>query len=291
MIQTEKNNYKLERERGQALNAAVSLRFEAGEILGYLGDPRLQKDTMVLVEAGEFIRGSKGDDGHERERPQRTIYIDAFEIGKYPVTNQEFKEFLVDGGYQKEKFWTPESWQWRKEDNILEPAFWHDRKWNGSNLPVVGVSWYEANAYCRWLSHKTGEQYRLPTEAEWEKAARGTDGREYPWGNEFNKNFCNSGELGLGRTSPVGMFLEGKSPYECLDMAGNVWEWCLDWLDEEYYKKNPEKNPPGPSKGAGRVLRGGSWIAGAANYRCAFRNAGPPANRSQGSGFRLVRSL
>ena len=267
------------------------IRFQAGDILGYLGDPRLQKDTMVLVEAGEFIRGSKRRQGEKRERPQKKIYLDSFMIGRYPVTNQEFKEFVDDGGYQKEEFWASEGWQWREEENIQEPEFWHDRKWNGLNFPVVGVSWYEAAAYCKWLSHITGKQYRLPTEAEWEKAARGIDGSEYPWDNGFDKKKCNSDELGLGRTSPVGMFPEGKSPYECLDMAGNVWEWCFDWSDDEYYEKSPDRNPQGPSRGARRVLRGGSWIRRSHRCRSAYRLGPPPANRAQHFGVRLARSL
>ncbi len=267
------------------------IRFQAGDILGYLGDPRLQKDTMVLVEAGEFIRGSKRRQGEKRERPQKKIYLDSFMIGKYPVTNREFKEFVDDGGYQKKEFWTPEGWQWHEKEKIFEPRYWHDRKWNGPNFPVVGISWFEADAYCKWLSHKAGQQYRLPTEAEWEKAARGTDGREYPWSNEFDKKKCNSRELGLGRTSPVGMFPEGKSPYECLDMAGNVWEWCWDRFDDEYYEQSPDRNPQGPSKGVFRVLRGGSWFHLPDLCRCAYRNGLHPANRAYLAGVRLARSL
>jgi formylglycine-generating enzyme required for sulfatase activity/3',5'-cyclic AMP phosphodiesterase CpdA/energy-coupling factor transporter ATP-binding protein EcfA2 len=266
-------------------------RFEAGEILGILGDDRFHDYEMVEVKAGPFTRGSKKGEGYDDERPAREIYLDAFEIGKYPVTNREFKNFVDDGGYEKKEFWTQEGWQWREKKNISEPLYWHDRKWNGSNFPVVGISWYEATAFCKWLSHKAGQQYRLPTEAEWEKAARGTGGRVYPWGDEFDEKKCNSGELGLGRTSPVGIFPEGKSQCECLDMAGNVWEWCFDWFSGSYYEKSPDRNPTGPSKGASRVLRGGSWGDDPDRCRSAYRDYGHPAFRLRRIGLRLFRSL
>jgi formylglycine-generating enzyme required for sulfatase activity/predicted MPP superfamily phosphohydrolase/energy-coupling factor transporter ATP-binding protein EcfA2 len=272
-------------------NADLNIRFEAGEILGVLGDRRINafSPEMVRVEAEEFIRGS--GEGLDREKPERHIYLDAYMIGKYPVTNQEFKEFVNDGGYKEKEFWTSEGWKWRKEENISEPLYWHDRKWNGPNFPVVGISWFEADAFCKWLSHKTGKQYRLPTEAEWEKAARGTEGREYPWGNEFDEKKCNSWEGKLRRTSPVGIFQEDRGPCGCFDMAGNVVEWCLDWFDEKYYKKSPDKNPKGPSEGALRVLRGGSWGLHPVRCRSAFRRYSPPASRYRLFGLRLFRSL
>ena len=270
---------------------APKIRFQAGDILGHLGDIRLEEDNMILIEGGEFMRGSKKGEGRDNERPQRQIYLDPFLIGKYPVTNREYKAFVDDEGYKKREFWTPEGWQWREKKNILEPLYWHDRQWNGPNFPVVGISWYEATAFCKWLSHTTGQPYRLPSEAEWEKAARGTGGREYPWGNRFDKKKCNSVELGLMRTSPVGIFPEGESSYGCLDMSGNVLEWCLDWYDEKYYEKSPDSNPPGPLKGANRVLRGGSWLLPPDYCRCAYRYGSPPASRDSYAGVRLARSL
>jgi formylglycine-generating enzyme required for sulfatase activity len=155
---------------------------------------------------------------------------------------------------------------------------------------VVGISWYEAEAYARWLSETTGHRYRLPTEAEWEKAARGTDGRTYPWVGEFDKNLCNSYESGLSRTSPVGIFPKGKSPYGCCDMAGNVWEWCSDWFGEKYYATSPEKNPQGPSFGSFRVSRGGGWLFVAGYCSSSFRSRRDPVFRIADLGFRLVRS-
>ena len=268
-------------------DVSVEERFEAGDILGSLGDPRIKKDKMIKVEAGEFTRGSESEEAYDREKPERTFYLDAYKIGRYPVTNEEYRRFVEDGGYENEDFWTPEGWQWKEEKNISEPLYWHDRKWNGPNFPVVGVSWYEASAYAKWLSKKIGKEYRLPTEAEWEKAARGTDGRTYPWGNKFDKNKCNSIESGLLRTSPVGIFPQGKSPYGCFDMAGNVREWCSDWYDEKYYEKSPAKNPEGPTTGEDRVLRGGFWIVDAGIVRAAYRLRFEPSYRWDDTGFRL----
>jgi formylglycine-generating enzyme required for sulfatase activity len=267
----------------------VENRFQAGVFVGGLGDTRIHPDNMVTVPAGEFVRGS--NDGEDREKPERRIYLDAFEIGVYPVTNQEFKLFVEDKGYEEEELWTPEGWQWRAKGNITGPKYWYDRKWNGSNFPVVGVSWYEAAAYAIWLSQVTGKSYRLPFEAEWEKAARGVDGRVYPWGNKFYKSMCNSSESGLGRTSPVGVFPGGTSHYGCFDMAGNVWEWCADWYEEKYYQDSPAKNPKGSLDGSGRVFRGGSWGYDRQGCRGAARACAPPVGRDYDLGFRLARSL
>jgi formylglycine-generating enzyme required for sulfatase activity/calcineurin-like phosphoesterase family protein/energy-coupling factor transporter ATP-binding protein EcfA2 len=269
-------------------DAPLDQRVEAGEILGILGDPRIKEYPMVRVEAGEFTMGGKeyGD-----EKPIHRVYLDEFMMGKYPVTNEEFKVFMEEGGYSSEKYWTKEGWKWKEEEKISGPGYWYDGKWNRPNFPVVGVSWYEAAAYAGWLSQKTGKDYRLPTEAQWEKAARGTDGREYPWGKDFDKKLCNSYECQLGRTSPVGIFAKGESPYGCLDMAGNVWEWCSDWFDQDYYKNSPDKNPMGPKAGSGRVLRGGCWLYVARSCRAAYRDDGRPAGRAYGVGFRLLRSL
>jgi formylglycine-generating enzyme required for sulfatase activity/predicted MPP superfamily phosphohydrolase/energy-coupling factor transporter ATP-binding protein EcfA2 len=270
-------------------DADLEDRFQAGELVGNLGDTRISEDNMVPVPAGEFIRGS--DEIDEEEKPVKRIYLDDFMIGVYPVTNREFKGFIDDNGYNREEFWTKEGWQWRQEENIAEPGYWYNRKWNGPNFPVVVVSWYEAETYANWLSKVTDKIYRLPTEAEWEKAARGTGGRKYPWGDEFDKDLCNSEESGLDRTSPVGIFPKGKSPYGCFDMAGNVWEWCADWYDGKYYRKSPAKNPTGPETGSLRVVRGGSWFNVAHDCACAFRGAYPPVFRVNVLGFRLARSF
>lgn len=264
-------------------------RFEAGEILGSLGDPRIGFDKMVQVEAGEFLRGSNKH--YRREKPQKSIYIDAFMIGKYPVTNKEFGEFIAEEGYRCKDYWTEDGWLWKEEEKVSQPLFWHDRKWNGENFPVVGISWYEASAYTRWLSQKTGEKYRLPAEAEWEKAARGPEGLVYPWGNTFDKELCNSTELELRRSSPVGIFPGGLSPYGCMDMAGNVWEWCQDWHKDGYSKESFVRNPKGPGYGSLRVVRGGSWRNAADECRTSYRRGYRPSHRLEHFGFRLAKSL
>ena len=153
---------------------------------------------------------------------------------------------------------------------------------------MVGVSWYEAEAYCNWLRRTTRKGYRLPTEAEWEKAARGPEGFHYPWGNEWRNDHCNSRETRMDRTSPVGIYLHGKSPYGCMDMAGNVLEWCTDWYDENYYRQSPVQNPPGSATGEYRVLRGGSWNNRAETMHSSFRSRDVPAHGGNVVGFRIV---
>jgi formylglycine-generating enzyme required for sulfatase activity/energy-coupling factor transporter ATP-binding protein EcfA2 len=274
-------------------NASLEERFEAGEIVGTLGDLRIRADNMVLVKGGKFTRGSSSVTYPNDEKPQREIYLDDFMIGKYPVTNEEFEEFVDDGGYGKARkdMWSKEGWRWCEENEISEPEYWHDRKWNGPNFPVVGISWFEAEAYANWLSERTGHLYRLPTEAEWEKSARGTKGFKYPWGKRVENTLCNSGESGLHRTSPVGIFPKGKSPYGCFDMAGNVWEWCSDRYDIYYYAKSPGRNPKGPPDGASRIVRGGDWQTSAKDCRSALRSPFVPISRYYLLGFRILQEV
>lgn len=266
--------------------APLDEHFEAGEILGILGDPRIKHTPMETVESGEFTRGG---DKYKWEKPVSRIYLDEFMIGIYPVTNKEFEAFIQDGGYNNKDLWTPEGWAWKEKNNISEPLFLHDRKWDGPNFPVVGVSWFDAIAYSKWFSKKTGDLYTLPTEAQWEKAARGKDGFHFPWGKVFDKSLCNTYESKLKRTSPVGIFPKGKSPYGCFDMSGNVWEWCLDWYHEYYYKESPGKNPQGPLTGSFRIIRGGSWFNDAKRCPAEFRDYDEPQDRLNCVGFRLVK--
>jgi formylglycine-generating enzyme required for sulfatase activity len=161
---------------------------------------------MVKVPKGPFLYGDK--------KTHKTIDYDYW-IDKYPVTNEKYRAFIQAGGYEKQQYWSADGWQWKTETMVSRPEYWNDVKWNKPDQPVVGMSYYEAEAYAKWASK------RLPTEQEWEKAARGEDGRQYPWGEEFDKNRCNSDESGIGHTTPVSQYPNGVSPYGCYDMAGN----------------------------------------------------------------------
>ena len=244
---------------------------------------------MVLVPAGTFIMGSPRGKGAGDERPQREVHVDALLLDMYEVTNAQFQRFIEAGGYRERRCWSAEGWAWRIQEKVTEPRYWSSGEHNCGprypRHPVVGVSWYEAEAYARWAGK------RLPTEAEWEKAARGTDGRTYPWGNEeptcdrANYRACG------GQTKPVGSCVSGVSPYGAHDMAGNVWEWCADWYGADYYGHSSATNPPGPSSGSSRVLRGGGWNNDPIELRCAYRNYGDPVFRYGSIGFRCAGTL
>ena len=156
---------------------------------------------------------------------------------------------------------------------------------------MVNVSWYDAMEYCQWLSEKTGRSYRLPTEAEWERAARGTDGRIYPWGNEFEKNKCNAGESGIADTTPVGKYSpEGDSPYGCADMAGNVWEWTQSQFKPYPYEPTDGRENLEAGEEDLRVLRGGAFVGTRSLIRCTYRLRCLPDTRNIDVGFRVVVS-
>ncbi|NJP07100.1 MAG: SUMF1/EgtB/PvdO family nonheme iron enzyme [Chloroflexaceae bacterium] len=183
---------------------------------------------MVEVPAGPFLMGSSDTAPWDNsdEQPQHTLELPAYFIGKTEVTNAQFRAFVEGDGYTNRDYWTEHGWQWREENDITMPYYWDNADWNGAEQPVVGISWFEAVAYARWLSAQTGHEYRLPTEAEWEKAARGPDGLLWPWGNQWREGLANTEEAGHGVTIAVGSYPDGASPYGVLDMAGNVWEWC-----------------------------------------------------------------
>jgi sulfatase modifying factor 1 len=235
---------------------------------------------LVRVRAGEFLMGSdpsKDKLARDEEQPQHRVYVSEFCIGKYPVTNLHYAAFLKAADHR-----TPNHWEGGRIPSGKE------------NHPVVYVSWDDAVAFCQWLSRETGKTFRLPTEAEWEKAARGTDGWIYPWGNEWDETKLNSEEAGPGDTTPVGQYSPGgDSPYGCADMSGNVWEWCADWFDKEEYQhraKSTVRDPQGPKEGAFRVLRGGAFYLSRRDVRCAYRNGDSPNPRDRTHGFRVVVS-
>ena len=229
-----------------------------GEPTPALGDTRTRtKDdaVMVYVPAGEFPMGTT--DGFKDEQPVHTVSLDGFWIDRTEVTNEQFATFLNEKGNQEEG-----GAKWLNVGSaecLIEQVGGEYRPKEGyAGHPAVCVTWYGAAAYCEWAGG------RLPTEAEWEYAARGPEGRKFPWGNEFDCALCNSwgdGCDGYAHTAPVGSFPGGASWCGALDMLGNVWEWVADWYDADYYASSPSQNPTGPSSGMYRVMRGGSWFA------------------------------
>jgi len=228
--------------------------------------------AMVYIPAGEFIMGTSDEQidvligrfpslrrsWFDSEKPQHTVYLDGYRIYKHEVTVAQYRQFCQETGHR-----------------MLEvpPDGWED------DHPIVNVRWHDAAAYSQWAG------VELPTEAQWEKAARGTDSRLWPWGNEWDNHKCNSVGT-VGKTTPVGRYPLGASPYGVMDMAGNVWEWCADWYDDNYYRNAPSHNPPGPASGTRRVLRGGSWRYVPSTVRVANRYSASPVSSSLSMGFR-----
>jgi formylglycine-generating enzyme required for sulfatase activity len=233
---------------------------------------------MILIPAGPFTMGS--NDGLPNERPEHKVTLDAYYIDQYEVTAGRYQLFVESANRNLPPTWDDEAAQ------------------TMSNLPAVGMSWTDAAAYCKWAGR------RLPTEAEWEKAARGTDGRRYPWGHmqpfvdiaNYNRGVWVSDAITLvpvnsgleGMSVRHGLKQGGKSPYGLFHMAGNAAEWVADWYDREYYQKSPEKNPTGPSQGERRVLRGGSWADLPAALRVTARFSAESDFEDRTMGFRCA---
>jgi len=230
---------------------------------------------MVTIPAGEFLMGNPEGKGRADEWPQRSVYLDAFAIDQVEVTNERYLAFVATTGH-------------RNPPNPYGTGTLQSAK-GIEQLPVVQTTWYDAKAYCSWAKK------RLPTEAEWEKAARGTDGRLFPWGNDSatvkRANFDREWEEEK-TLYPVGSLPDGDSPYGVKDMAGNAREWVSDWYDAEYYKHAPDRNPQGPDKkGVVRSIRGGSWHSPLADITTSGRGRGGFALQTHGTGFRCARGL
>jgi formylglycine-generating enzyme required for sulfatase activity len=225
---------------------------------------------MVEIPAGEFTMGLDGMQALEDERPKHQVWLPVFFMDLHEVTTAQYAAFLAATNRDV-------PWQW----NTVDLAQHRDR-------PVIGVDWSDADAYCRWKGK------RLPTEAEWEKSARGMDGRLYPWGNHVPSKDLANFALGARFTysqvlMPVQSYEPGKSPYGLYQMAGNVWEWVQDWYGAHYYKVSPEQNPPGPEQGQFKVLRGGSW-SDLPKYLLTYgRFKLPPETRNSYTGFRCAK--
>lgn len=250
-----------------------------------------------------------GDNRLRDAAPQHRIEINAFAIGKYPVTNADLAEFIAAGGYATETYWTAMGWKWQQGrlGQAALPAFWHEPRLNQPRCPVVGVSWYEAVAFCNWMSETekkvnrgTGRQvrFRLPTEAEWEYAARGeNNARNFPWGEKFERGRANTAEAGFGGTTPVSHFPAGVSPFGVWDLAGNVFEWTLskwgsNWQALEYAYPYRAQDGREEMEGSGaRVMRGGSWFNGYQEALCAYRSRYLAGSRGSNIGFRVARVL
>jgi len=245
------------------------------------------RDEMALIPAGPFLLGSTRQvdrNSYPAEFPQRSIHLDAFEIDQYEVTMVQYLRYVLAKG--------------------LEPLV--DWKWGGvfqetmAGHPVMHVSWHDADAYCKWAGK------RLPTEAEWEKAARGQDGRIYPWGNQMaglsRANFGRTGLSGPVRDRPerlllyppivsVNKYENAVSPYGVFNLAGNVAEWVADWYDPTYYQHGPDRNPTGPAQGTSKAFRGGGWVDSTPSVRAAQRNGTAPTEKMNWLGFRCARDV
>lgn len=255
---------------------------------------------LVCVPAGEF---SMGTDGIEGESPQHTVSLSAFWIDQWEVTNAMFAAFVQATGYQTQAEALGNAWGFDGSWRDVPGADWRHPDGPSSSIaglehhPVVQVSWFDAQAYCQWAGRQ------LPSEAQWEKAARGPDGRSYPWGNTFDCHLANTDDEtqidisyvagggscdGFDRTAPVGSFPGGASPYNALDMAGNVLEWVADWYDSNYYSLSPSLDPTGPENGTQRSLRNGSWYTSEGTVRTAQRSRAEPTARLNTLGFRCA---
>lgn len=234
-----------------------------------------------------------------------TVTLAPFAIDRFPVSNAQFRCFIEDGGYERQEWWIPDGWNWRVKTGRTAPKFWQPGESTLDEHPVVGITWYEADAYARFVKK------RLPSEAEWEKAARGLDARRYPWGHVFDLTRCNTADFWLQRevrdyldwythfflrrpwreravTMPVHAFPEGASPYGALNMSGNVWEWCADWYAEDYYASSPCRNPRGVERSSEKVCRGGSFGYFGWAARVTDRGHHTPHHYSLGLGMRCA---
>lgn len=294
---------------GETLPNGLSKHAERDVYLHHADDA-----MMVYVPAGAFLRGTpeprmqalqaQFGDYFSGESPQQSVYLSAYYIDRFEVTNRQYAQFLRAAGTDRHRYCHADE----PPHKSHLPTYWRDPRLNGPAHPVTGVDWYDADAYCRWA----GKQ--LPAEAQWEKAARGPDGREYPWGNTWAAAYSRNVESTLGRpihgerqwlrvlgrldldaltqmTQPVGSFPLGVSPYGAHDMGGNLWEWCRDSYRKGYAPSAPVHNPAGPPPSPYKVLRGGAWSSHRGKLRAAYRNYDLLTDRHLEIGFRCVKSI
>jgi formylglycine-generating enzyme required for sulfatase activity len=222
--------------------------------------------VMRRIPEGWFTMGC--DAGRDDEKPAHRVWVDAFELATFQTTNAEYACFLHDTRHPA-------------------PLLWDDPNFNNPEKPVVAVSWFDALAYCKWLSRTYGKQYRLPTEAEWERAARGgVEGETFPWGNCAPEALPDYASRWKSGPEPVGSY--APNPYGLYNLGDNVHEWCADWYDAGYYAVSPERNPQGPLSGSRRASRGGSWRHHIKVTRTAARSSIPPEFKYADYGFRVA---
>ena len=275
----------------------ISDKAPVAETLGRLG-VFYDLEGFVEIEGGEYNLSSG------------KVQIEVFKVGKYPVTNSWYGKFIKDNGYNNCDYWSGEGLKWLEYTKSQYPLFWNDSKWNCPNSPVVGITWYEAYAFTKWLTVKSddGCQYRLPNEHEWEAAAFGHAGRKYPWGNKWDMKLCNNKELKIGKTTPVGMFRDGNTSKGVSDLCGNVWEWTLsdyfsgsnlnDYRFDEEVQRKMDNNDIDAyisllenRKSQLPVLKGGSYFNDKEVCLCSARIRYSPHNRYYNAGFRCARPL
>jgi formylglycine-generating enzyme required for sulfatase activity len=243
--------------------SATGVDAEIFQVVPAVGPSPAALDERVEIPAGWFLMGSDSD--RPDEAPQRRVYLDAFYIDRYEVTNRRYDDFATATGLAGAASWPG-----------LDPML------GRGDFPVAGLRWEEAAAYCAWVGG------RLPTEAEWEKAARGTDGRTWPWGDEWDPARANTAESGAGGPMHVGSFASGVSPYQLADMAGNLEEWVADYYQADYYRTAPDHNPRGPSTVVNHVRRGGSWAGDGDQARTSYRTSSHGSSPDLRAGFRCA---
>jgi formylglycine-generating enzyme required for sulfatase activity len=249
----------------------------------------LSLPECVRIPEGEFLMGCQ--QGREDEKPVHRVWVDGFAMGIFAVTNQDYLQFIQDttsvASYRGSQ--SVDGHPGSEDAAVSKPSSYADERFDHPRQPVVGVSWFEATAYCSWLSIKSGQSFRLPTEAEWERAVRGgEEGRLYAWGDE------DPGTLEVYRTGwrderpqPVGLLK--PNPYGLYNIGDNVHEWCLDWYAPDFYKNSPYRNPVNLTATSRRASRGGSWRHHVKASRCAARSSLDPSFRYTDYGFRVVR--
>jgi formylglycine-generating enzyme required for sulfatase activity len=218
--------------------------------------------------------------GYSPAGSPQTVHVPCFHISRYPITNAQFARFIEAEGYQQSRWWSDVGWELCELNHWRAPYYWLDTYWNDAELPVVGVTWYEAAAFCRWLSEASGHIISLPTDAQWQHAAQGETTHVYPWGDTWNPDCCNTLESSIGKTTPVTRYAGiGDSSFGVTDLIGNVWEWCVTEYRTGYTLL----------EGTGsRVLHGGSWNDSKSTVHIAYRGCAFPDQTNNTFGFRVV---